>query len=110
MSETLNRKLNRSKRRYRTKQAMSKAELKRLLSWLQEEKSIKGLENYAIVLMLVTSGLRTSEFCQLNWGDLYYDDGRYTAYFTGKGGKAAEQELYPASVLAAEDYFVAQFR
>jgi len=85
-SETLNRKLNRSKRRYRTKQALTKAELKTLLVWLREDRSIKGLENYAIVLTLVTSGLRASELCQLNWGDLYCEDGRYTAYFAGKGG------------------------
>jgi len=109
MNETLNRKLNRSKRRYRTKQALTKAELKDLLAWLRDDRSIKGLENYAIVLTLSTSGLRASELCQLNWGDLYCEDDRYTAYFTGKGGKAAEQELYPASVAAARDYFKAQF-
>jgi integrase/recombinase XerD len=106
----LNRKLNRSKRRHRTKQALTKAELKGLLACLRKDQSIKGLENYAIVMTLLASGLRTSELCQLNWGDLYYDDGRYTAYFTGKGGRAAEQELYPASVAAAKGYFLAQFR
>ena len=110
MSETLNRKFNRSKSRYRTKQALTKTELNDLLAWLREDRSIKGVENYAIVLTLVTSGLRASELCQLNWGDLYVDDGRHTVYFTAKGGKAAEQELYPASVAAAEDYFQAQFR
>ena len=110
MSETLNRKLNRSRRRHRTKQALTEAELKGLLGCLRKDRSIKGLENYAIVLTLSTSGLRASELCQPNWGDLYCEDGRYTAYFTGKGGRAAEQELYPASVAAAEAYFQAQFR
>jgi integrase len=110
MSASLNRKLNRSKRRYRTKQALTKAELKGLLAWLREDRPIKGLENYSIVLTLSTSSLRASELCQLNWGDLYCEDGRYTAYFTGKGGKTAEQELYPASVAAADEYFRAQFR
>jgi integrase/recombinase XerD len=110
ISASLNRKLNRSKRRYRTKQALTKAELKGRLAWLRKDRSIKGLENYAIVLTLATSGLRASELCQLNWADLYCEDGRYTAYFTGKGGRAAEQELFPASVVAAEAYFQAQFR
>jgi integrase/recombinase XerD len=110
VSASLNRKLNRSKGRYRTKKALTKAELKGLLACLRKDRSIKGLENYAIVLTLSTSGLRASELCQLNWGDLYYDDERYTAYFTGKGGRAAEQELYPASVAAAEAYFQTQFR
>ena len=68
MSASLNCKLNRSKSRYRTKQAMSKTELKELLAWLRVDQSIKGLENYATVLMLVTSGLRASELCQLSWG------------------------------------------
>ncbi len=66
MNETLNRKLNRSKLRHRTKQALTKAELKGLLAWLQEDRSIKGLENYGIMLTLVTSGLRASELSQLN--------------------------------------------
>lgn len=106
----MHRKLNRSKGRFLTKQALTKAELKTLLAWLQDDRSIKGLENYAIVLTLASCGLRASELSQLNWGDLYCEDGRYTAYFTGKGGRAAEQEIYAASVAAAEAYFQAQFR
>jgi integrase len=43
MSASLNRKLNRSKGRYQTKQAMTKSELKPLLAWLREDQSVKGL-------------------------------------------------------------------
>jgi integrase len=110
MSASLNRKINRSKGRYRNKQALTKSELKTLLAWLREDRSIKGLENFAIVLMLVTSGLRASELCQLNWESLYREDGRVIASFIGKGGRAAEQELYPDTVEAADTYFQAQFR
>jgi len=110
MSASLNRKLNRSKGRYRTKQALTKTELKTLLAWLYQDKSIKGLENYAIVLMLVTSGLRASELCQLSWESLYREDGRIIASFVGKGGKSAEQELYLSAVEATDTYFKAQFR
>jgi integrase len=87
-------------RRHRTKQALSKAELKSLLTWLHEDQSIRGLENYAIILTLVTSGLRAFELCQLNWEDLDHEDAHFTAYFTAKSGKPAEQELYPPAVKA----------
>jgi integrase/recombinase XerD len=110
MSESLKRKLNRSHRRHRTKQALNKTELKSLLAWLREDRSIKGLENYAIILTLVTSGLRASELCQLNWDDLDEEDGHFTAYFVAKSGKAAEQEIYPTAIKAAETYFKARFQ
>ncbi|MBW8004121.1 MAG: tyrosine-type recombinase/integrase [Planctomycetes bacterium] len=109
MSETLNRKLNRTKKGNRTKKALLRGELRALLDFLDQDKTIKGLENYAISLTLVTSGLRASELCQLCWDKLDYLEGRYIAYFIGKGGKDAEQELYPEAVNAVKLYFYKQF-
>lgn len=105
MSEKLHGKLNRTKKGNRTKKALSVAELRALLAWLQEDRTPRGLEDYAIVFMLSTSGLRASELCQLRWQDLDYSDGTWTARFTGKGSLAAEQELYGPAVESCRLYF-----
>jgi len=110
MSETLNRKMNRTKKGNRTKKALNNTELRLLLSWLSQNRSVKGLENYAIVYMLVTSGLRGSELCQLRWKDLELYEGKWTACFIGKGEKAAEQELYGPAVKACRVYFRKAFK
>lgn len=110
MGETLTRKLNKTKKGNRTKKALTKNELKALLGWLQKDHTIMGLENYAIVLTLVTTGLRAHELCQLNWKALDYSEGKYTAYFTGKGATDAEQEVSPLAIEAARAYFKAQFK
>ncbi len=61
--------------------------------------------------MLLTSGLRAAEFCQLRWGDLEYEEGGiWTANFIGKGGKEASQEIYEPAIEAVQEYFRAQFR
>jgi len=75
MPEKLIKKLNKTKKGNRTKKALSKTEIKMLLSWLSQDKSVKGLEDYAIVFILIT-----------------------------KGGKEAEQELYGPAVETCERY------
>ena len=107
MPEKLHEKLNRTRKGNRTKKALSIAELRALLAWLEEDRSPRGLEDYAIVYMLATSGLRASELCSLRWQDLDFSDGTWTARFTGKGGLAAEQELYAPAVEACRRYFIA---
>lgn len=111
MSEKLKHKLGRAKKGNRTKAALSKAEVRALLSWLEQDGSIKGLENYAIFYMLTTSGLRASELLQLKWKDLLFDPETSTwkCFFIGKGGKEAEQELYPEAVGACLNYFTQAF-
>jgi len=63
-----------------------------------------------MVYMLVTSGLRASELCQIKWGDLDFASGKWTARFIGKGAKDAEQELFPTAVEAWRQYFGEHFR
>jgi integrase/recombinase XerD len=106
MSEKLQRKLSRTKKGNRTKKALTTAELRAVLAWLEEDRSTRGLEDHAIVLMLATSGLRASELCQLRWQDLDLSEGAWTARFTGKGDTAAEQELFAPAVDAVRRYFV----
>lgn len=60
--------------------------------------------------LLAASGLRASELCQLEWGDLDFASGKWTARFIGKGAKDAEQELFPAAVEACRQYFGCHFR
>ena len=107
MSEKLHAKLNRIKKSTRTKKALNRAEIKRLLEWLKADRSIIGMENYAICFMLITSGLRASELIQLKYKEIDYnpEGGSWTCYFIGKGNREAEQELYPAAVQACADYF-----
>ncbi len=109
MPEKLHAKLNRVKKGNRTKKALSVAEIRALLAWLAEDPTPRGLEDYAIAFMLVTSGLRASELCQLHWQDLDLSEGTWTARFTGKGELSAEQELYAPAVEACRQYFRAAF-
>jgi integrase/recombinase XerD len=106
MAEKLQAKLSRTKKGNRTKKALTAAELRALLAWLEQDTTTEGLENHAIVYMLSTSGLRASELCQLRWGDLDLSEGTWTARFTGKGGADAEQELYTPAVEACRRYFI----
>lgn len=110
MEKDLERKLSRTKKGNRTKKALLKGELLCLLSWLRKDQTVKGLENYAIVLTLITSGLRAFELCQLMWKNLDFADGKYTIKFIGKGDTDASQELYPPAVEAARVYFKAHFK
>ncbi len=109
MPEKLHEKFNRTKKGNRTKKALSPAEIKALLAWLQEGDSVRAREDYAIVYTLVTSGLRSMELCQLKWSDLEYFEDGWKAHFIGKGGHYDEQELYPAAVQACREYFRAKF-
>lgn len=110
MTDKLHRKLNRTRKGKQTKKAMTQAEAKRLITWLAEDRTVRGVEDHAIALMLLTSGLRASELCQLKWGSLDATERTWTARFIGKGGDPAEQELFPGAVEAARVYFIAAFR
>jgi integrase len=66
-------------------------------------------ENYTIVYIPVTSGLRASELIQLRWTDIECLEGTWTARFLGKGSRDAEQELYSGAVAACMNYFKLQF-
>ncbi len=109
MTDKLKKKLNTSKKGNRTKPALTKTEANSLLTWLNDQNTIQGVSNYAIVFMLITSGLRADELCQLRWKDIEIMDGSIKAYFTGKGGLDAEQELYGPAVQACRVYFQKAF-
>ena len=110
MPEKLIKKLNKTKSGNRTKKALTQKETKALLQWLSTRTDVRGMEDYAIVFMLVTSGLRADELCQLKWKDIEGFEGKWSAIFIGKGGKIAEQELYGPAVEATKVYFVSAFK
>ena len=110
ISKNLHHKLFKSGKGNRKLKALSKDEARALLSWLRDVDTHQGRCNYAAVHMLVTSGLRASELLQLTWGNLEFFEGAWTATFTGKGDKSAEQELIGEAVDSCREYFRKQFK
>ena len=93
--------------------ALTAAEVRRLLEHLGKDSSVLGLENLAVVRMLLATGLRAAELCALRWKDLERDEdsGTWYACGVGKGGKPFRQEVaIPGVVEAAECYFRAHLR
>jgi integrase len=114
MPEKMKQKLNKSGKSGGVKDVLHIREVKVLLLWLKSDDSLMGLENYAMVLMLLTSGLRAFELLQLRWKDIEEIEGEngpeYFARFTGKGDVAARQPLYGAAVDATRKYFKKAFK
>lgn len=109
MNEKLKKKLSRTKKGNRTKKALNLKETRGMLKYLKSDISLQGKQNYAIVFMLVTSGLRAFELLQLQHKDIEPFEGKYTARFIGKGDKEAEQEIYEPALKACIEYFRTQF-
>jgi integrase/recombinase XerD len=110
MAEKLLHKLGRCPKKRRTKAALTRTETLALLSHLRDSSEPADREDFAIVQMLLTSGLRGSEFCQLSWGRVQHseEDGWYFT-FTAKGGDEQTQELYGPAVEAARQAFRERF-
>jgi integrase len=105
MTDKLRAKMTRTKKGNRTKKALTVAELAGILNALKERGGLRNLQDRAIIWMLAGSGLRAAELCSLRWKDLDLVVGTWTARFTGKGDKAAEQELYAPAVEATLEAF-----
>jgi len=106
MGEKLTAKLRVKDKNDRTKKALNREEIRRLLAWLRSGALVK---DYACILFLLTSGLRASEMLSLRWSDLDLSEGTWSATFTGKGGRRTDQELYTPAVEAARAYFQTAF-
>jgi len=108
MNGKLKKKLSRTKKGY-AKKAMTPKEISELLGWLEANVTVQGLEKYAIIFMLVSSGLRADELLQLRHKDIEFSEGTWTAFFTGKGSIPSAQPLYEPAVKACVAYFRLQF-
>jgi integrase len=109
MSASLKRKLRAGKKKP-TVRVLSQKETTVILTWLEKDRSKKGLINAAMIKMLLTSGLRAAELCSLRWGDIEEFDSKLIARFYGKGGEEARQELYDPAVRATRKAFMKLFK
>ena len=112
MPEKLLKKLNRT-RHTGTKKALNRAEVRRILEYLEKDKTEKGLEDYAIFRFLYATGLRGAELCAIRWGAIEWDEDAGSHYVNGigKGNKPFRQEVVdPIAVESADRYFRKVFR
>jgi integrase len=111
MMKKLWKKLTRTKQNG-TKKALNRVEVRRILDFLAQTKTVKGLEDASLFRMLYATGLRGSELCAMKWGDLELDEEEQTNYVNGigKGGKPFRQEVVdPEAVPAAKAYILTAF-
>jgi len=93
MSESLKRKLKRTKQDDSERDSLTDQEYKDLLKYLRRDKSLKGLQDYAIIRFGVTSGMRAAELVALEWSNIEKTEAGYNATFTGKGNKVRTIQL-----------------
>ncbi|MBA7628824.1 Tyrosine recombinase XerC [subsurface metagenome] len=111
MPEKLLKKPSKSKKPQRGK-ALNITEVNRLLEMLELDGSIIGLENLAMIRLMLGTGLRAAELCNLKWQDVEYDEdeGKFFVTGTGKGGKEFYQEVaIPSALPDTERYFKKHF-
>lgn len=111
MNERLKQKLNTSPKAQQ-KSALYQNELQRVLGMLRADQTLKGLQTYAAVITLVTTGLRAQELCDITRGSLEKntDNGCWYVSGIGKGNKPFRQEIHPEAVRALLDAFKAQHK
>lgn len=111
MPEKLTRKLATTEQGQQ-KAALYKTELHAVLEYLEGDRSLRGLQNKALVLTLATTGLRAAELCSLTRESLEHDTDTDTWYVggIGKGNKPFHCEIHPDAVEAIFVAFRRQFR
>ena len=102
MEKKLLKKLSKNSTGNRELPALTIQEVNAVLEYLKELPGTYAKQNYAIAFMLASSGLRASELVQLRWCDIVETEKGTICYFTGKGDKKAEQELWPAALEACK--------
>ena len=109
MSEQVKKKISKQHTKSKTKAALTLDEWNRVKTFLEADTSIKGLQNYAMVMTLYSTGLRAFELCGLKWSDLSKDDEGFYITGTGKGGNAFCQYVPENVVRAVYEAFRARF-
>jgi len=87
-------------------EAIGLSELKKVLAYLDEDQTEKGLRNYAAVHFTFTTGLRAEEISSLTWGDFEYIEDKDQWYVSGigKGSKPFHQPVLDGTVKALQRY------
>ncbi len=109
MDERLKAKLSKTKKGSQ-KKALTKSELRKLLEFLKKDTTLKGCQNYTVVMFLSTTGLRAFEMCSLQWRNIEFSEGVYTVSYLGKGDKPAVTELMPEVYQQVFNLFKMQFK
>lgn len=73
---------------------------------LREVARGRGLREYALIQLLLGTGLRVSEVCNADTGDMTTDSGRDVLLVTRKGGKRARVPIPPAAARALKRYLI----
>lgn len=81
-------------------------EVKALLR-VPDRRTLQGKRDYAILKLLVNSGLRKAELCSLAIGDLQPYRNNIVLTVRGKGGKARRIALHPEVLSALKEYWKA---
>lgn len=94
------------------KTALSRDELASLMAYLEADTSLLGLQNRATILVLLTTGLRAQEACDLTYESLDHDTDAGVWFVTGvgKGDKAFREEIHPEAVTAVRKAFKARHK
>jgi len=110
MSNSVKKKISRKSPKGKTKTALTLEEWEAVKTYLKSDKSLKGLQNRAMILTLYSTGLRAFELCNLKWSDLSQDEGGYHLKGVGKGAKAFTQFLPETVVTDALEAFTVRFK
>ncbi len=70
----------------RSKRALNRSEVSRLLAVWEEDARPLGVRNYALLRLMIYTGLRRAEVVALRWDDIDFEDQLVTVR-QGKGGK-----------------------
>lgn len=65
---------------------------------------VKGARDYALLKLMLFTGLRRSEVVRARWGDIHQERGHWVLWVKGKGGKLRKVKLQVAVKRALDDY------
>ena len=72
-----------------------------------DRRTVQGKRDYAILLTLLTTGLRKAEICGLKIGDIKTYRNQPVVDIVGKGMKFRRIPIHPDTLLAIKDYLKA---
>lgn len=105
MEKKLREKLSKTNAGNRELPALTILEVNAVMNFLESQEGVYSKQNYAIAFMLASSGLRAAELIQLRWRDIVETEKGTICYFTGKGDKTAEQEVWPDALEACKSAY-----
>ena len=109
MSEATRAKIRRIEQ-HPTKLALSQKEVTALTDYMARDDSVSGYQTQAAVLLMLCTGLRAQEACDLTYESLDYDSDASTWFVAGigKGGKPYRLALHPTAMDAMKKAFKIQ--